>query len=160
MNAPGIDIHLVPVGPQGYELYCEVEPQAAEQRDGQSAGLLGKLSNGFHRAVAYVENERQRRHERAHEAGRRTWSQRLRDRTMAWIAERVAEQRLLWHLRTQQAARVHHADDLTDGQASAIVMTTLRRDARRHLMWAIIDACADSTFATCSGVNSSRHAPA
>jgi hypothetical protein len=141
MNAPGIDIHLVPVGPQGYELYCEVEGQAAVHLDGRAEGLRGRISQSFHRAILYIENERQRRHERAPEGPGRTWAQRVRDRVMAWVAERVAEQRLLWHLRSQASATVHHPDDLSDQQASAIVMASLRRDARRHFVWMVIDAC-------------------
>lgn len=140
MNAPGIDIHLVPVGPQGYELYCEIEAQTVVHLDGEGGGLRGRISRAFHQAVTYIENERQRRHERAQQSHRRTWFQRVRDRVMAWIAERVAEQRLLWHLRTEHAATVHHPDDLSDAQASTIVMASLRRDARRHTVWMIIDA--------------------
>jgi hypothetical protein len=96
--------------------------------------------------LIYVENERQRRHERARQSQRRGWVKRLWDRVMAWTAERVAEQRLLWHLRTEHAARVHHPDDLSDAQASTIVMASLRRDARRHLVWAIVDACGFLAF--------------
>jgi len=146
MNAPGIDIHLVPVGPQGYELYCEVEGQTAVQADGRAEGLRGRISQGFQRAILYIEKERQRRHERAPETLGRAWAQRARDRVMAWVAERVAEQRLLWHLRTQASATLHHPDDLNDRQASAIVMASLRRDARRHFVWMIIDACGFLAF--------------
>ncbi len=141
MDAPGIDIQLVPVGPQGYELYCEVEAQTLVQPNGGGGGLRGKFSRAFHQAVSYVENERQRRHERSLQSERRTWVQRARDRVMAWTAERIAEQRLLWHLRTESAATVHHPDDLSGTQASTIVMASLRRDARRHFIWMVVDAC-------------------
>ncbi|MCX6543262.1 MAG: hypothetical protein NTV05_02485 [Acidobacteria bacterium] len=146
MNGPGIDIHLVPVGSQGYELYCEVEAQTAVQAVGKAGGLRGRIAQGFHRTILYVESERQRRYEHAHEASERTWAQRVRDRVVAWVAERVAEQRLLWHLRTQASATVHHPDDLSGAEASTIVMASLRRDARRHLVWMIIDACGFLAF--------------
>jgi hypothetical protein len=140
IDAPGIEIHLVPVGSQGYELYCEVDGKTVVHADGEGRGLRSRISRAFHRALIYIENERQRRHERAHQSHRRTWVQRVRDRVMAWTAERVAEQRLLWHLRTEHAATVHHPDDLPEAQASTIVMASLRRDARRHLVWMIVDA--------------------
>jgi hypothetical protein len=141
MNTPGIDIHLVPVGLRGYELYCEVEAQTAAQPEAAASGLRGRISQAFHRAIVYIENERQRRHDLAHQHEPRTRGQRIRDRVMAWVAERVAEQRLLWHLRTQHAATVHHPDDLSDIEASTIVKTSLSRDVRRHTIWMVVDAC-------------------
>lgn len=146
MKAPGIDIHLVPVGSQGYELYCEVERQAVVRADEHERGLGGRLSRSFHRVLTYLENERQRRHERAHQPHPQTWYQRTSDRVMAWIAERVAEQRLLWHLRTESSATLHHPDDLTDAEASAIVLASLRRDGRRHLFWMCVNACGFLVF--------------
>lgn len=145
-TAPGIDIHLVPFGPQGYELYCEVEGQTLARGGREERDAGGRMSTAFHKAVAYVETERQRRHERGYPLERRTWAKRLWDRVMAWIAERVAEQRLLWHLRTEHVARVHHPDDLSEAQASTIVMASLRRDARRHLVWMVVDTCGFLAF--------------
>jgi len=146
MSVPGIDIQLVPVGSQGYELYCEVERQTSARVGDEERGLGGRLAKSFHGVLTYIENDRQRRHEQAHQPHPQTWFQRARDRVMAWIAERVAEQRLLWHLRTETAATLHCPDDLTDAQASAIVMASLRRDLRRHLIWMCIDACGFLAF--------------
>lgn len=146
MKPPGIDIHLVPVGSQGYELYCEVERQTTVRADDRPGGFGDRLSRSFHRVLIYIENDRQRRHERAHQPRPQTWFQRARDRVMAWIAERVAEQRLLWHLRTESSATMHHPDDLTDAQARAIATASLSRDARRHFVWMIIDACGFLAF--------------
>jgi hypothetical protein len=140
-STPGIDIHLVPVGRQGCELYYEVAAQAVVPVEGERGGPRGRVSKLFHQTLEYVDKERQRRHERAHQSERRTLVQRGWDRVMAWAAERVAEQRLLWHLRSQHAATVHHPDDLSDEQAATIVMASLRHDARRHMVWAVVDAC-------------------
>jgi hypothetical protein len=149
MDTPGFDIYLVPAGPQGYELYCEVEGRMAALRDGRVdgdpdanvRGWRGWMARTFQQAVTYIDNERQRRHERAHLLPHRTWAQRMRDRLMAWVAERVAEQRLLWHLRTEHDATVHHPDDLSGQDAAGIVLRSLKRDARRHLVWMVIDGC-------------------
>ena len=134
-------IYLVPVGPAGYELYCEVDEHAPVPAAAESAGLRRRLAGAFQRALAYIEDERRKRHEHAVNQVRRSWSQRLRDRMAAWMAERVAEQRLLWHLRTQHAVVARHPDDLMPEQVSGVVRATLRRDARRHAWWALIDGC-------------------
>ena len=136
-----IDIYLVPVGSDGYELYCEVDEHAPLPAAREGSALRQRLSRAFQQALAWLEDERRKRHEHASSHVNRTWAQRLRDRMVAWMAERVAEQRLLWHLRTQHAAVARHPDDLTPEQALEIVRGSLRRDARRHLWWALIDAC-------------------
>ena len=41
------------------------------------------------------------------------WVARLQDRMMAWVAERIAEQRLLWNLREQTEAVLVHPQDMT-----------------------------------------------
>jgi hypothetical protein len=51
---------------------------------------------------------------------------------MRWIAERVAEQRLLWHLRKVEAATLHIPDTLPSDQADAILRTGLKRDSDLH----------------------------
>ena len=51
---------------------------------------------------------------------------------MRWIAERIAEQRLLWHLRKADAATLHTSADLPSDEADAIMRANLKRDADRH----------------------------
>ena len=63
----------------------------------------------------------------------------MQKRSMRWIAERVAEQRLLWNLRGRDAAVVTHADDVPFEQVMEIVRTSLRADHRRHMCWLIVD---------------------
>ena len=58
-------------------------------------GWRAALSRQFHRSLAYLEAERRGRLAKAAAAERRTRLQRLRDRALGWLAERVAEQRLL-----------------------------------------------------------------
>lgn len=55
------------------------------------------------------------------------------------MAERIAEQRLLWHLRRQTAAVAVHPEDMSSEQAVTLVRHILRRDYDRHLRWVTID---------------------
>ena len=41
------------------------------------------------------------------------WLARIQDRLIAWVAERIAEQRLLWNLRRQTAVVAAHPPDMT-----------------------------------------------
>jgi hypothetical protein len=64
----------------------------------------------------------------------------LWQRLLGKIAESVAEQRLLWHLRDASACRLVYADDLTSEQALALTKSEMRRDLRKHRLWLMIDA--------------------
>lgn len=134
-----MDIYLVPIGRDGYELYCEVDEHASPGPVDGARGFRRRVSGYFRQGLAYLERERQTRLDRRATEIPRTRMQRIRDRVLGWLAERVAEQRLLWHLRSQHAATAHHPDDLSGPQASAIVTTSLRRDARRHAVWMVVD---------------------
>jgi len=140
--ARGIDmnIYLVPVGLDRYELYCEVDNHHPADGGETARGWRQRASQGFHRALAYVESERRQRLARASAAESRTRGQRVRDRVIGWLAERVAEQRLLWHLRNQIAVTAHHPDDLSPSDAEDVVRRSLRGDSRRHLVWMLVDA--------------------
>ncbi len=59
---------------------------------------------------------------------------------MAWVAERIAEQRLLWNLRRETAVAAFHPEDLTFEQAHTLIPRMLRRDWERHRLWLIIDS--------------------
>jgi len=140
-----IDVYLVPVGGTRYELYCEVpdEPEAPagpEEPDDSAEipriGLLHRARQAFRTMLE--EAERDRRQPQA--APRHpTWFGRLKARTMRWVAESIAEQRLLWHLRKQTEACLYYPDDLDEAQSMAIVRAQLKRDFEKHRFWSIID---------------------
>src|SRR5437867_5873662 len=65
---------------------------------------------------------------------------RLQDWIMAWVAERVAEQRLLWNLRRETAVVAFHPQDLTFEQAHTLIRRTLQRDWERHRLWLVVDS--------------------
>ena len=133
-----MDVYLVPVGVERYELYCEIpddipDDGVAEPRRGFFRGLLHR----FKEMIA--DAERERRHG-SPDAASRGWMGRARARTLRWVAESIAEQRLLWHLRKQAGAAFHYPDDLNEAQAVAWRREQLRRDFEKHRKWLIIDA--------------------
>ena len=118
-----MDVYLVPVGADKHELYCEV-PDDEEPTNEASAvgvapdepehrpnlwrrlvnGILGffrRMRDGFYEMLAEAERERREARTAAPEPA--TWWERTRRRMMRWVAESIAEQRLLWHLRKQTA---------------------------------------------------------
>jgi len=82
----------------------------------------------------------ERRHGRVEETDDRTWLGRLQNRIMAWVAERIAEQRLLWNLRGESEALALHPDDMTFDQAQTLIHRMLQRDYDRHKVWLVVDA--------------------
>jgi hypothetical protein len=135
-----MDIYLVPAGRRRYELYCEVEDRRPAEDGGGRPGWRAALSRQFHRGLAFLESERRERLARKAAAAERTRMQRLRDRVLGWLAERVAEQRLLWFLRGEHGVTAYHPDDVTAADADRGVRGELRRDGRRHLAWMVVDA--------------------
>jgi hypothetical protein len=63
----------------------------------------------------------------------------MQDRAMAWVAERIAEQRLLWNLRGLTLATAAHPADMTFVQVDALIRESLQRDYERHRRWMLID---------------------
>ena len=127
----------MPIGPDRYELYCEVATDADISID-QTAGLLSRLRRGFREMLHAAEERQHRRHHEtvSHAKG---WLGRAHERIMAWVAERIAEQRLLWHLRGEPAAVALHPDDLTFEQVQALIRRMLQRDYDRHRVWLMVD---------------------
>ena len=63
----------------------------------------------------------------------------MKDRMLCWIAEKIAEQRLLWRLRNETELTLHYPDDLTAADATALARAELQREADRHMKWIVID---------------------
>jgi hypothetical protein len=80
----------------------------------------------------------ERRHYEPAEFPRGVW-QRVVARFARLIAEAIAEQRLLWHLRNRTAATVVHPDDLPAASVMPIVRTQIQRDFEKHRFWLVID---------------------
>ncbi|HXW03994.1 MAG TPA: hypothetical protein VD833_02075 [Vicinamibacterales bacterium] len=134
-----MDVYLVPVGSNRYEPYCEVpdEPPDAGLDGTDTRGVFRRLRQRFRDMLAEAERER-RRPAPAH--ADRSWLGRARTRTMRWVAESIAEQRLLWHLRRQSAACLHYPDDLQAEASLGLLRAQLGKDFDKHRFWLIIDS--------------------
>ncbi|HNV03642.1 MAG TPA: hypothetical protein PLN93_02185 [Vicinamibacterales bacterium] len=134
-----MEIYLLPIPRGRHELYCEFdERQPPAGADGRSRWRRW-LSRRFQDGLASLDAERRKRLARASAAPARTRLQRIRDRAVAWIAERVAEQRLLWILRGQTAVTLHYPDDDDEAGADRIVRSSLQHDGRYHFALMIVD---------------------
>lgn len=141
-----MDVFLVPVGGDAYELYCEhVDEPEAQPLERPSRFwarldpryLFARLKHRFHQML--LEAERERRQERA-EVVQGTWIRRITRRVMRWVAESIAEQRLLWNLRRHDTATLNHPDDMPGDGAVAIMRQQLSRDFDNHRYWLVIDS--------------------
>jgi hypothetical protein len=134
-----MDVFLVPVAANRYELYCE-EPDEPEAEG--AAPPEGFFKRTLHRIRGMLaEAERERRGD-APQPGdaQRSFFARLKARLMRWVAEWIAEQRLLWQLRGKDAVSLVYPDDMAEANAREILQRSLQRDWERHRFWLIIDS--------------------
>ena len=125
-----MDVFVVPVGPDKYELYCETNPDAPVAEEAVPAGFLGRLRAKF-AAMLKAAEERQHRHPgEADPADKLSWAGRVQEHAMGWVAERIAEQRLLWNLRGQTTAVAAYPQDMSFEQ----VMTLINRIDRKSVV--------------------------
>jgi hypothetical protein len=132
-----MDVFLVPVGRDAYELYCEHVDEPEAHGDEPPSGFFARLKFRFHQVLS--EAERERRRERP--AGSHgPWLQKMKRRALRWVAESIAEQRLLWNLRRHAAATLHHPDDMPAETAITLMRQQLARDFDKHRFWLAIDS--------------------
>ena len=130
-----VDVFVIPIGRQRYELYAE-QPDALDlNQEPQSEGLRGRIRERFSALVRAAEA----RGRAGAPSAPATLFGRIQDRAMAWVAERVAEHHLLWNLRGQTTVVAAHPSDMTFDEVQALIQHTLRRDFERHRKWTIID---------------------
>jgi hypothetical protein len=127
----------VPVGGAQYELYCEVPSGAVAAEPDRRAGFWKGLIDRFRAVLATVEREDSTAQPRQAAPGSVA---RLRARALRWLAEKVAEQRLLWHLRHERQATAVFPDDLGAGEAFGLIRKTLAREQQRHAVWLAVNA--------------------
>lgn len=136
-----MQVFLIPIGPDRYEPYYEpVEGDDAPRPD--EAGWFARQRRRMSDMLREAEAERHRKHEGSAAPAATTFGARFKRRTMAWIVERAAEQRLLWHLRTADAATLWAPDDLPADSALEILRAGLRKDADRHFRWFVVNLVA------------------
>lgn len=132
-----MDVFLIPTATaERYELYYEAPDEDVVEKD-EGTGFIARMKRRFADMLSEAEEWRQRRHEAQPEPA--TLFARLRRKIMGFVVERIAEQRLLWHMRrhTEICARV--PTDLSESEADAIIRAVLKRDADHHLKWMLID---------------------
>ncbi len=142
-----MDAYLVPGGPHRFALYCESAAEPAPKRPDGTHGrwkwlhsLWRWLHDKFTAVLAAIEREQDRlRAAPAAPVESRGIAQRFRAQGVRWIAERVAEQRLLWRLNGQTAVRAYFPTGLDAASALHTIRESLERDARRHRQWLVID---------------------
>jgi hypothetical protein len=133
-----MDVFLVPVGPQGHELYCEVA-DLPEVGGATHTGVFRSLVQRFRETLAAAERERRARLSGTQVAEPKGLWGRIKARTLRWAAEAIAEQRLLWHLRGCANATLAHPDDMPEAEARAALRSHLAHDYDKHRGWFIID---------------------
>ena len=128
-----MDVYLVPAGASTYALYCEMAAPVVSGGNEHAASWIERMKGRFRRAVDEGEASLNG-HDPAPERGR------LRRLVTRKLAEAVAEQRLLWHLRQATDARLLYPDTLTADGAISLARAEFAADYGRHRRWMIVDA--------------------
>jgi hypothetical protein len=128
-----MEVYVVPIGQDQYELYFEPSTGAESEAE-QVGGFIGRLGARFAEMIRAAES---RRLDKQPAPG--SWVTRLQERSLGWVAQRISEQRLLWSLRRQTAASAVHPQDMAFEHVLTLIRRTLRRDFERHRLWLVID---------------------
>ncbi|MFB3853113.1 MAG: hypothetical protein ACE148_04735 [Vicinamibacterales bacterium] len=134
---------LVPLAYERYELYCEA-PHNPAAESGAAAGYWGRLLQRFHSMLDRIERDHGRPPAPIPpDAGRlRRLRLRARRRLVRWLAEKAAEQRVLWRLRGAREVTAVHPADIDETAAMELIRRILRHGARHHGRWAAVYAVA------------------
>lgn len=132
-----MDVFLIPTSTsEHYELYYEaVEGDPTD--DTETRGIFHRWRQRFSEALREAEEWRHKRHEG--EPPATGLLARGRRRIMSFIVERIAEQRLLWHLRRAEEVCAQIPADLSEEEAGRIIRAALKRDGDHHFRWMWID---------------------
>ena len=132
-----VDVFLIPVAADRYELYCELP----DDDPGEPPAGRGWFRNVWHRfRQALADAERQRQDPQSDAlSSERGWYARIKGMTLRKIAETVAEQRLLWHMRGRESAVAVHPADVEAEEALRVVRASMRSDFEKHRYWIVID---------------------
>ena len=131
-----MDVFLVPAGRDQYELYTEEADEVPEE-SGPPRGFFAKLKYRFTQMLAEAERERRRGTASRVHGG---WPGRLKARLMRWVAESIAEQRLLWNLRREDNVFFVFPNDMSEADAVLVLRRQLTTDFEKHRFWLAIDS--------------------
>lgn len=134
-----MNVFLIPVGSDRYELYCEVpDEDPSGSLPDHDRGWLRGLTGRFRQSLADLEHERNAgAAPPPRSSGLRAH---LKARFRRFIAGTVAEQRLLWHMRRQSAARLVHPADVEASRAMSLARTHIKADYEKHLRWLMVNS--------------------
>lgn len=132
-----MQVFLIPIGTARYEPYTEVAEEPV--RVDEPAPARGIFRRFWERFSEMLQAAERTQRENDLSDGARSLGGRITDKVMAWVAERVAEQRLLWQLRKHDAAVLVHPSNLTGEQSQSILFGLLRKEVDRHRRWLVID---------------------
>jgi hypothetical protein len=132
-----MDVFLIPLGADRHVPYCEMADTGplGDEQEPAARGWFRGLQERFRVMLAMAEQRRSG----ADDPGSRSFAARARDWLLGRIAERIAEQRLLWHLRSQRTAQLIHPSDVSSADAMAAMRADLQGNADRHLRWLFVD---------------------
>jgi hypothetical protein len=147
-----VNVYLIPLGADRLEPYFEHEEEDEAPAPGSAPGFFARMSARFSEMIREAERQR---HERPHHQPPTTLG-RLQHKLMGWVAERVAEQRLLWRLRSVDEATLHIPDTMDQDGALQTFRAMLQKDNDRHLRLLIVHALglvASAPFMVVPGPN-------
>jgi hypothetical protein len=131
-----MEVFVIPVGSNRFELYYEQQIEEREPDEApESTGIIARFQRRFSELLREAEEHGDE--ETAQTAA--SWTQRVRDRMMSWIARRIAEQRLLWNLRKQDRVVAVHPSDTAFELVLPQIQHSLHRDFERHRFWLFLD---------------------
>jgi hypothetical protein len=136
-----MEVYLVPVGAGRHEIYSEASH--VEIRPGQAlpGGFWRRQFQRFHAVLDRVEREHRRPPQPARPGSgpvaRGTGA--MRRRAVRWLAEKVAEQRVLWQLRGCSQAVAFVPADLDAAAGLDEIRRILQHEARRHGRWLVVN---------------------
>jgi hypothetical protein len=148
-----LNVYFIPLAGGRFEPYFEheevpeAEPVAADQQ-GFFARLVARFS-------AMIKEAEEQRHQTSHDRPSTTLG-RLRRALLGWVAEQVAEQRLLWRLRNAERAELHVPEDLNPDEALRRFREGLQQDADKHrlrLALHLVGLLISAPFAIVPGPN-------
>ncbi len=142
-------VFIVPVGGGRHTLYCELKETEVDPPGGSRPHVpswFGRLRQrfrdwrertlqNFRTTVADAEAQQEREELGEDVPAKRGFGRFI----LRKIAEAVAEQRLLWHLRRASSGRLVHPDDVSAAEARRLARDEFARDHRKHLIRALIN---------------------
>jgi hypothetical protein len=129
-----VDVYVIPIGRDRYELYCETSTALFDPEEAPDT-----FAGRWRQRVSTMLRTAEERRQQGPSTSKPTFAARTQDRAMAWVAERIAEQRLLWNLRRETSVGIAHPQDMTPMQVLELVRRQLRADRDRHRRWMVID---------------------